>query len=219
MNSKKPIPSPLAGEGEGGGNMPRKAEELLKRARMLRKSSTPTEQILWRELRYRQLDNFKFRRQQIIGPYIVDFFCAPAKLVIELDGDSHIGKEEYDSQRPPASSHSYDAGARTPSGQAFLEKQGLTVLRFIDPEIYENLPGVLEVIWQHCPPPSPSPARGEGIGFFNAIYSLQNIELPLRLTPMSCAYSYSNSITITSTSTILRNTKFKNIESQLSKSA
>jgi len=63
------------------------------RARVLRRNSTPAEVILWRDLRNRRFDGHKFRRQRPIGPFIADFYCAALALVIELDGDSHLGKE------------------------------------------------------------------------------------------------------------------------------
>lgn len=57
--------------------------------RSLRKSSTPAEQKLWGILRRRELAGYKFRRQHPIGPYVVDFYCASGKLVVEVDGDVH----------------------------------------------------------------------------------------------------------------------------------
>ena len=111
----------------------KKLQTIYQKARELRQDPTPTEQILWRRLRYQQLDNYRFRRQQPIGPYIVDFCCLAVRLIVELDGDSHIGKEAYDGQR-----------------QKFLATQGFKVLRFIDTEIYENLEDVIEFVWHHC---------------------------------------------------------------------
>jgi very-short-patch-repair endonuclease len=60
---------------------------------------TKPERILWNALRNRQLDGHHFRRQHPIGDFIVDFFCAEARLVIEVDGDSHAGQREYDARR------------------------------------------------------------------------------------------------------------------------
>lgn len=89
------------------------------------------EVILWAQLQKKQLYGYKFRRQQGIGRYIVDFYCARAKLVIEIDGDSHFqpGVAAYDLER-----------------QKFIESLGFTVIRFINTDIYENLSGVLDVI-------------------------------------------------------------------------
>ena len=109
--------------------MSQKPERLITYAKQMRKEATPAEQRLWKHLRTKQFGGFKFRRQHLIPPYIVDFFCAAHRLVIELDGESHIGKEVYDAER-----------------EQFLTQQGLTVLRFWDTEIYENLQDVLAAI-------------------------------------------------------------------------
>ena len=129
--------------------MAKKPEHLIEYARKMRKSLTPAEKILWKYLRSKRFCKLKFRCQQPINPYIVDFFCSRVKLVIELDGESHLGKERYDAQR-----------------QTFLEAQGLTIIRFWDSEIYNNINLVLDVIENCCqriisPPPNPLP-QGEG---------------------------------------------------------
>ncbi len=95
----------------------------------MRKSPTAAERLLWRHLRSKRLAGYKFRRQQQIGPYIADFYCSDGRLIIELDGDAHENKETYDSNR-----------------QAFLESQGLTVLRFWNSDVLDNVHGVLELI-------------------------------------------------------------------------
>jgi very-short-patch-repair endonuclease len=99
--------------------------------KILRNSSTAAEAVLWKCLQRRQLVGRKFRRQISIDRYIVDFYCAEKKLVIELDGDGHFSPNggEYDDERTK-----------------FLEKQGLTVIRFENDELKENLDGVLETI-------------------------------------------------------------------------
>lgn len=61
--------------------------------RSLRKHSTKAEQVMWKALRNRNLDNLKFYRQVPIGPYIVDFYNRSQKLIIEIDGGVHVGKE------------------------------------------------------------------------------------------------------------------------------
>lgn len=132
--------------------------EMLRRARELRQSMTPAEVILWKQLRDRRFNRFKFRRQRPIGPFIVDFFCRSALLIVELDGDSHAGKEDADKQR-----------------QDELEKCGYKMLRFWNPEVYDELESVLDTIDYWCdsrtkknPHPArkaspPSPAKpGEG---------------------------------------------------------
>ena len=119
-------------------------------ARQLRKDQTPAEGLVWRRLRAEQFPGFRFRRQQPVGPYVVDFFCSRAKLVIEVDGETHIGTESRDAER-----------------QAYLEKSGLSVLRLWNTEVYENLEGVLQRIWEVCrsarvPPPREGGGQGEG---------------------------------------------------------
>src|SRR4051812_37557422 len=68
---------------------PRRSVLKQGRARELRSSATEVERKLWSLLRRKQMAQLRFRRQQAIGPYIVDFYCSAAKLVIELDGDQH----------------------------------------------------------------------------------------------------------------------------------
>ena len=102
-----------------------------KNARTLRKEMPSAEKRLWFFIRKRQLGDFRFRRQHTIGPYIADFACVEAMLVIELDGDSHGSDKSaiYDERR-----------------NAFMEAQGWIVLRFWNSEIYENIDGVLTTI-------------------------------------------------------------------------
>jgi len=104
------------------------------RARKLRRSSTDAERILWARLRDRQLKGAKFRRQNAIGPYIADFFCLKAKLVVELDGGGHDAEEQ----------RLADA-ART----AYLENCGYTVLRFWNNEVVDNIDGLIEQISEY----------------------------------------------------------------------
>ena len=106
---------------------------LLNRARELRREQAPAEAVHWRELRGRRLTGFKFRRQNVVGEYVVDFYCAECKLVIELDGETHTGKEVADRVR-----------------QSFLESRGLKMLRFWNTDVYDNLDGVLSVILREC---------------------------------------------------------------------
>jgi len=75
----------------------RASRKMQERARELRKDMTPAEKTLWRYLRHGQLDGAHFRKQHAVGTYIVDFFCAKSKLVVEVDGDSHAEQVEYDS--------------------------------------------------------------------------------------------------------------------------
>jgi very-short-patch-repair endonuclease len=68
-------------------------------ARQLRRKATDAERLLWKHLRMRQLGAYKFRRQQPIGPYIVDFICFEQNLIIELDGGQHADQVQYDEAR------------------------------------------------------------------------------------------------------------------------
>jgi adenine-specific DNA-methyltransferase len=79
------------------------------------------------------LAGLKWRRQHQLGPYILDFYCHSKKLVVEVDGSQHYDTEglEYDQRRT-----------------AFIEEQGLRVLRFTNVEVLTNTTGVLEVIWE-----------------------------------------------------------------------
>ena len=107
---------------------------LIEARRALRSNLTEAEAALWRVLRYSTLDGRKFRRQHSIGRCIVDFYCPAEKLVIELDGSVHDGEEAFTRD-----------GSRT----RFLNSAGVTVLRFPNSEIRDNLKGVLAVIRRH----------------------------------------------------------------------
>ncbi len=100
-------------------------------AKALRKDMPPTERKLWAKLRNRQLGGFRFRRQHTVGPFIADFACVEARLVVELDGDQH-GRD--------------DAPARDDRRDALLEENGWRVLRFWNREAFENMEGLLETI-------------------------------------------------------------------------
>ena len=103
-------------------------------AKKLRRGLTDVERKLWYALRNRRFQGYKFRRQQPIGPYIVDFICFESQLVIELDGGQH-GLDD---------AIAYDL-ARTD----FLKKDGFEILRFFNHEINANLDGVLDTIEQY----------------------------------------------------------------------
>ena len=95
---------------------------------------TDAENQLWSELRRKQLKGYQFYRQKIIERFIVDFYCPKAKLVIELDGGQH---------------YSEDGKTKDCIRDDSLAKKGITVLRFSDKEIFENIGGVLETIWSY----------------------------------------------------------------------
>jgi very-short-patch-repair endonuclease len=107
-------------------------------ARELRKQQTPAEARLWQRLRRRQLNGHYFRRQHPIGNFIVDFYCAKAHLVVEVDGDIHDMQEEYDAARSD-----------------WLEERGCRVIRFTNQEISRDLDAVLESILAACEERSP----------------------------------------------------------------
>jgi len=111
-------------------------------ARMLRKGSTNAEKILWYHLRGRKLEGYKFRRQQPMGRYIVDFVNFEKRVVIELDGGQHAIEKDTDKER-----------------DAWLKAQGFKVLRFWNNDISQNLEGVLEVIRKRLISPSPGPSH------------------------------------------------------------
>jgi lysyl-tRNA synthetase class 2 len=116
-------------------------------ARRLRREATEAEHRLWSRLRARQLRGAKFRRQHPVGPFIADFCCAEARLVIELDGGQHADRREADQKRTAA-----------------LEAAGFRVLRFWDNEVFSNLDGILQRISEALddPHPGPLPRRERG---------------------------------------------------------
>jgi len=107
--------------------------ELKQLSQQLRSNMTDAEKLLWSKARRKQLKGFQFYRQRIIGNYIVDFYCPKANLIIELDGGHHYTEESIkeDSRRDD-----------------YLKEQGYRVLRFSDRELFENLKGVLERIYE-----------------------------------------------------------------------
>ena len=111
-------------------------------AKQLRKRPTDEENLLWRHLQRKQIEGFKFRRQQPIGNYIVDFVCLTKKIVIEIDGGQHAVYKENDRIR-----------------DAWLRANGFSVLRFWNTELFENLEGVLETIRNELLTPSLSPSH------------------------------------------------------------
>jgi very-short-patch-repair endonuclease len=107
----------------------RASRPLLEAAWELRTRQTPMERRLWEQLRARRLDGLGFRRQQPIGPYIVDFYCSAAKLVVEVDGGIHEEQVEYDGER-----------------DSYLAAHGLRVLRFTNEAVLRDLESVLAAI-------------------------------------------------------------------------
>ena len=135
---------------------------MTRRARWLRRNTTDAERVLWQGLRDKQLGR-RCRRQYPIPPYVVDFACVEARLIVEADGGQH-GRPGADVVRDRR-----------------LAEAGWRILRFWDNEILQNLAGVLQVISEALagqsprehdlsdsphpnPPPQPSPASGGGGG-------------------------------------------------------
>lgn len=105
---------------------------MVGRARQLRKTMTPAEKRLWFHCLHEAPQ--RFRKQRPVGPFIVDFYCAASKLVIEVDGDSHFTEQglSHDEKRTQ-----------------FLEALGLTVLRFTNDDILQRIDAVKDVIYRH----------------------------------------------------------------------
>ncbi|HEY5721208.1 MAG TPA: DUF559 domain-containing protein [Allosphingosinicella sp.] len=116
--------------------------EPLERARQLRRAMTPAEKRLWSALRNRRLEGFKFRRQDWIGPFVADFVCWKARLIVEVDGSQHGEQVEYDEGRDD-----------------YLAREGFMVLRFWNNEVTNDLEAVLSSIRVHLLERVPSPSH------------------------------------------------------------
>jgi very-short-patch-repair endonuclease len=126
------------------------------RAKQLRQTMTRAETLLWRYLKADRIDGLGFRRQVPIRNYIADFVCMSAKLVIELDGESHDFEERQRADQ---------------NRDVFFVAKGFQVLRFANEQVISNLEGVVEIIRQAASsrasgsPPSPAlPHKGGGSG-------------------------------------------------------
>ena len=109
--------------------------QLLEFAKTMRQNATDAENLMWQLLRNKCFMNLKFRRQHVIKPYIVDFYCHEIGLVIELDGSQHgtVDAIEYDAERTK-----------------FLEALGLKVVRYWNHEVLSQADFVLENLWEIC---------------------------------------------------------------------
>jgi very-short-patch-repair endonuclease len=127
--------SPLAGENyrEGCSKMlaRRKRDATAKEAKALRRRQTYPEQILWQAFRAKRFQSVKFRRQQPIGPYVVDFISFENNLIVELDGGQHNCQRQILNDEDRC---------------LFVEKRGYKVIRFWNNDVINNLDGVLESI-------------------------------------------------------------------------
>jgi adenine-specific DNA-methyltransferase len=104
---------------------------MLRFARDLRKNPTSPERLLWGRLRRRQMAGFKFRRQHSVGPYICDFACVEASILVELDGSQHVERSDYDFGR-----------------DAFLRSKGFRILRFWNNDVLSNTDAILETVYE-----------------------------------------------------------------------
>ena len=111
----------------------RVSRELQERARELRRNMTPAEKILWEKLRHNRLNGLQFRRQQIINPFIVDFYCHAKALVVEVDGDIHDLQQDYDTVR-----------------SRYLIAHGFRMLRVTNDDVIHNLLSVVHKIREAC---------------------------------------------------------------------
>ncbi len=117
-------------------------------ARSMRHMPTDAEKTFWWQVRDRRTAGFKFKRQYLVGSYIVDFVCLERKLVIELDGGQHAQQELYDRRR-----------------DMVLRSRGFRVMRFWNDEVLTNMDGVIDGILsalEGAPHPNPLPHLGRG---------------------------------------------------------
>jgi very-short-patch-repair endonuclease len=110
-----------------------RASKRIRLAQSLRKNNVPAEALLWKALRNRALGGYKFRRQHPIGAYVVDFACVECKLIVELDGPSHLARKRADGER-----------------RRLLETAGWQVIRFWNTEVYDEFEPVKEAIYRLC---------------------------------------------------------------------
>lgn len=106
--------------------------KLKGHAKALRKAGNLAEVLFWQQVKRRKFKGLDFDRQKIVDNYIVDFYCVNCQVVIEIDGDSHDDKQEYDAAR-----------------DAFLESLGLTVIHITAKEVLQNLGGVMWWLSEH----------------------------------------------------------------------
>ncbi|MBR4925443.1 MAG: DUF559 domain-containing protein [Prevotella sp.] len=121
------------------------AAEQKDQRRTLRSNMTPAEATLWRAIKGRGAGGLKFRRQQGIGPFVLDFYCPERRLCVELDGSSHDYRYDYDEQRT-----------------AYLREQGIRVVRFSNEQVFHAINDVVDEIVRVAredidPTPNPSP--------------------------------------------------------------
>ncbi len=112
---------------------------LVEFAKQVRREVTEPERLLWFKLRAKRFEGVKFRRQNVVGRYIADFYSRSAKLIVEVDGDTHAFQMDYDRVR-----------------EDYLQGLGFAVLRFTNAEVMGNLEGVLTAIGSMLTAPLPT---------------------------------------------------------------
>jgi very-short-patch-repair endonuclease len=127
--------------------MPDKTGRRINLSRTLRQRQTHAERFLWAKLRNRQLKGVKFRRQQPLGPYIVDFISFEKKIIVEVDGGQHNTPSPYPS---PVEG---EGKTRDRERDAWLKERGYLVLRFWNNDLLANMDGVLEKIVENLSSP------------------------------------------------------------------
>jgi very-short-patch-repair endonuclease len=122
-------------------------KNLRQFSRNMRNRSTYSEVLLWMQLRARRMKGFQFNRQKPLGNFIADFYCKQLNLVIEIDGDSHRGREQYDAERDAA-----------------MHNMGLSVMRIADEDVKRDIQSVLRRIeaWIELTGKSPRPPFSKG---------------------------------------------------------
>ncbi len=124
---------------------PLKGEQLLRMAKTLRNNSTGHERWMWTELRNLKHHGLRFRRQVVLGSFIVDFACHRSKTVIELDGSQH-GEEKH--------------AQKDKLRDEWLEREGYMVLRFWNGELHDDIGSVVDAIYEKATQRIPSPRGG-----------------------------------------------------------
>lgn len=154
-NCLMPAQQEISGWGMSEQHKHKFSKQVQECARNLRNNATIHEKILWKYLRKSSLLSLKFRRQQPVGCYIVDFLCCEKKIIIELDGGQHNTQKnvEYDKKR-----------------DEFLQNKGYKVIRIWNNDITRNIEGVIEYIKKEINTPTPKSEIStlpQGEGKFN----------------------------------------------------
>jgi very-short-patch-repair endonuclease len=131
---------------------PKKPDYILDMARKMRQKPTVAEETLWQALRRKQIGGLTFKRQAPVGRFILDFYCAPQRLAVEIDGSSHQGKKEYDDHR-----------------SRLLDSCGIRILHFTNQDVIYHLDNVIKTITAassqtHLPPRLLTGEGGRGRG-------------------------------------------------------